>query len=303
LALVEVNLPQGGQLLAQAVGQDGVHSGKGAGHKVLGVSGEYTISGALPQADIALSTGSNFWLSLIPRLLTSMRRFGFWVGPVLLFGSLLIAWPLIVVAAYFPPAVLLLLLPLGGLVLGIGLIIGSTQPLWAKLLALLSPVLLPLLIVAIVGGSLPAEDHLTFLIPVDFRGEVAVVQQDLTNVYQERVKGDITLTVPANGLITTTAYLSSKQLKTADYYLINSSGERVIELRQLDYLSTNANFASSAERTEWRRIGIFTMGLHYKTIPLSYGCTNCPVQKTPYISFLVGRYDSLDSGRYTKSPF
>jgi hypothetical protein len=164
-------------------------------------------------------------------------------------------------------------------------------------------VLVPLLVVATIGWLLPADDHLTFLIPVSFRGEVAVVQQDPTNIYHDQEKGDIMLTVPANGLVTTTTNLTSKQLARADFYLVSPSGEQVTELQQLYYLSTNANFASPAEQVAWREVGIFTMGLQYKTVLLGYECTNCPVQETPYLSFLVGRYDSLGSARYSKGPF
>ena len=239
----------------------------------------------------------------MPQLLTSLRRLGFWVGPVLLLGSLLLTWPVAIVAAYFPPAVLLFLLPLGGLALGVGLIAGGTQPPWAKLLALLSPVLVPLLVLVGAGVLLPAEDHLTFLIPAGFRGTVAVVQQDPTGVYQDRVKGDITLTVPASGLVTTSAFLTSDQLQMADYYFISPAGERTTELNLLDRLETYANFASPSEQAEWQKVGIFTLGLQYKTIPLDYDCTNCPVLETPYLSFMVGRFDSLGSAKYSKNPF
>ena len=57
--------------------------------------------------------------------LASLRSFGFWVGPVLLAGSLLLGGLVAMGAAYLPPLAVLLLLPAGGLLLGGVLILGA----------------------------------------------------------------------------------------------------------------------------------------------------------------------------------
>jgi len=77
------------------------------------------------------------------------RRLGFWVGPLLLIGSLLLGLVLVLIAPY----VLLLLVPAGGLLLGVWLIVRGPEPQWAKLLAL-APVLAPLLLLGLV---IPAQ--------------------------------------------------------------------------------------------------------------------------------------------------
>jgi hypothetical protein len=84
-------------------------------------------------------------------------RYPFWhslrflLGILLLMGNLLVFGLLLLVHLYFPlllyvgaiTPLLLLLLPTGGLLLGIWLIMRSNEPLWFKLLVLFFPVLLP----------------------------------------------------------------------------------------------------------------------------------------------------------------
>lgn len=80
-----------------------------------------------------------------------------WLGFFLVVGSLLLAIPIVLIGAYLVPLLLLLLLPVGGLLLGTGLIVTSPQPLWVKLLVL-SPVLGPLLLLAAAGLFMPTGD-------------------------------------------------------------------------------------------------------------------------------------------------
>jgi hypothetical protein len=73
-----------------------------------------------------------------------LRHLGFWAGSVLLLGSLLASVLLLLLAAFVGPLPLLLLpVSVGGLLLGALGIVRASQPRWAKLLAFLSPVLVP----------------------------------------------------------------------------------------------------------------------------------------------------------------
>lgn len=244
--------------------------------------------------------------SAMPPLVASLRRFGFWVGPVLLVGSLLLAWPVALAAAYIPPLVLLFLLPAGGLLLGILLILGGTQPWWAKLLALLSPVLGPVVVLLFAGpfllfldAMLPAGDHVVFLIPADFRGHVELVCEEGYANPLPRDGRDITLTVPASGLLTTSDAPDKRWLPNADYYLVDAAGHRVRKLPQLDDAAVDPHSGPSETRQAKDRhaVGVFTGGVHYKrprgapddsAIP---GLS--PPKDVPYLSFTVSCYDSL----------
>jgi hypothetical protein len=73
-----------------------------------------------------------------------LRHVGFWAGPVLLLGSLLVSVLLLLGTAFVGPITLFLSpVPVGGLLLGAIGIVRAPQPRWAKLLAFLSPVLVP----------------------------------------------------------------------------------------------------------------------------------------------------------------
>ncbi|MGY2134486.1 DUF6843 domain-containing protein [Hymenobacter sp. HD11105] len=231
----------------------------------------------------------------------STRRFGFWAGPFLLVGSLLLAVLVMIGTAYFPPLVFLFLLPAVGLLVGVLLIVRGTQPLWAKLLALLSPVLGPIVFILVVGSLLPAEDHVVFLIPADFRGQVALVCEEGYFNPLPRAGRDIILTVPASGRLTTSDPPDKRWLTNADYYLIDAAGHRVGKLPRLDDAAFDQHLRPSETRPEKDRqaVGIFTSGLHYKrprgapdysNIPGSF-----PPKEVPYLSFTVSCYDSLEN--------
>jgi len=234
-------------------------------------------------------------------LVTWLRRLGFWVGPAVLVGSLLLAGLLVLggITFYplFIPALLLLVVPAGGLWLGWRLIRGSAQPRWAKLLALLSPVLGPLLWVLVMLPAPPAHDRLVFLIPAGFRGEVTLLEQvGAGQPLPPADNGSITLRVPANGLLTTSDELESDWLTEAEYYFIDAAGQRLGELPQLD----DRDATQHAQPREARPpVGVFLADLarkrlhdglasSYPDLPASY--LN---QEAAYLSFTVAPADSL----------
>jgi len=235
-----------------------------------------------------------------------LRRLGFWVGPVVLAGSLLLAGALVLGGVLFYPllipALLLLVVPAGGLWLGWWLIAGSAQPRWAKLLALSSPVLGPLLWALVMALAMiplaPPPDRLVFLIPAGFRGEVTLIQQVGGGQPLPRANGSITLRVPANGFITTSDQLESDWLTDAAYYITDTAGQRLGELPQLGAPDDDQHSPPPANR---QQVGIFTASLAHKRIftspdfariypglPASY--LN---QEAGYLSFTVACYDSL----------
>ncbi|MDO7886471.1 hypothetical protein [Hymenobacter cheonanensis] len=195
-------------------------------------------------------------------LVTWLRRFGFWLGPIVLVGSLLLAVLLVLggVVFYplFIPALLLLVVPAGGLWLGWSLLTGSTQPLWAKLLApVLSPVLGWLLWVLVIAPAFSARDRLIFLVPVGFRGDVVLLQDPKADKpLPPAYDGYITLYVPPNGLLTTSDNLRSDWLTTAQYYAVNAAIQRLGELPQLDGRDANQN----GQLPENNPIGVFLTG-------------------------------------------
>lgn len=180
-------------------------------------------------------------------LVTWLRRFGFWLGPVIVGGSLLLAGALVLGGVLFYPllipSLLLLVVPAGGLWLGWWLIAGSAQPRWAKLLApVLSPVLGWVLWLLVIGPALSARDRLIFLIPVGFRGEVVLTRdQKAGKPLPPADDGYITLAVPLNGLLVTSDNLKSDWLTTAEYYAVDAAGQRLGELPQLDGRDANQN--------------------------------------------------------------
>ncbi|MBF9239814.1 hypothetical protein I2I05_20640 [Hymenobacter sp. BT683] len=209
---------------------------------------------------------------------SSWRTLGFWVGPVLLLGSLLLAGLICMIGAYIPPLLLLLLLPAGGLLLGVGLIVQGTQPLWAKLLAL-SPVLGPVLLVLLVTGAkwLPPHNRLVFLIPEGFRGRVILYRQYDRQDLFTKVDGRAILRVPPDGSISTSAPLGADDLADAEYYLVDATGQRLRPLRRLDERA----FAKSKRRDEAvepvdpQQVGVFAAGLRHKR----------PYQATPFETY------------------
>ncbi|SFQ82671.1 DUF6843 domain-containing protein [Hymenobacter arizonensis] len=250
-----------------------------------------------------MSPRDTSWLTTPPRD-TSWRRLGFWVGPLLLLGSLLLAVPIFMIGAYLPPLLLLLLLPAGGLLLGVWLIVRGPQPRWAKLLAL-SPVLGPVLIVLLVTGAkwLPPHNRLVFLIPEGFRGRVILSRQyDMPDPFTE-VDGRAILHVPPYGHLSTSDPLGADDLARAEYYLVDATGQRLRQLHPLDELA----FAKNQQRTgpggvlDPQQVGVFTAGHRHKR----------PYQPTPFttnypseisyspdnevngLQFTVSCYDSL----------
>jgi hypothetical protein len=220
-----------------------------------------------------------------------LRRLGFWVGPVVLAGSLLLAGALVLGGVLFYPllipALLLLVVPAGGLWLGWWLIAGSAQPLlWALVMALaMTPLATP-------------PDRLVFLIPAGFRGEVTLIQQVGDGQPLPRANGYITLRVPANGFVTTSDELESDWLTEATYYFTDAAGQRLGELPQLGAPDDDKHSPPPANR---QQVGIFTASLAHKRIfssadfariysglPASY--LN---QEAGYLSFTVSCHDSL----------
>jgi len=212
---------------------------------------------------------------------------------MLLLGGM-VFYPLLI------PALLLLVVLAGGLWLGWVLIMGSVQPRWAKLLALLSPVLGPLLWVLVMLPAGPAHDRLVFLIPAGFRGEVTLIQQVGGGQPLPRADGYITLRVPANGLITTSDDLESDWLTEADYYFTDAAGQRLGALPQLGPPDAEPNAQPSEAG---RQVGVFTASLaHKRLFPDTDFAKNYPglsasylSQEAAYLSFTVSCADSIQA--------
>ena len=234
---------------------------------------------------------------------TSERRFGCGAGTVLLLGSLLVSVPILMIGAYLPPLLLLLLLPAGGLLLGVGLILKGTQPLWAKLLAL-SPVLGPVLVVLLVTVArwLPPHNRLVFLIPADFRGRVQLSRQrDMPEPFT-RVEGRVILQVSQDGQLSTSEALGEDDLANAEYYFVDAAGQRLRPLPPLDELTfEKRRHNGPLKPVDPQQVGAFTSGFRHKR----------PYQPTPFttnypseifysldhevngLQFTVSCYDSL----------
>jgi|GEM_PF-3644643 len=228
-------------------------------------------------------------------LVTWLRRLGFWVGPAVLVGSLLLAGLLVLggITFYplFIPALLLLVVPVGGLWLGWLLLTGSTQPWWAKLLVpVLSPLLGWLFWVLVVRPAMAPRDRLVFLIPTGFRGEVALIHDErIGNPLPEADDGDINLYVPLNGLIATSANFKSDWLTEADYYVVNAAGQRLNKLPQLNERDANRHLQPQEAHPQ---VGVFLAGLAYKRLhPGLAGSPRTP--EAEYLSFTVAPADSL----------
>lgn len=199
-------------------------------------------------------------------LVTWLRRFGFWLGPVIVAGSLLLAVLLVLGGVgFYPlliPALLLLVVPAGGLWLGWRLITGSAQPRWAKLLApVLSPVLGWMLWVLVLKPALSPRDRLIFLIPAGFRGDVVLVRDPkVGKPLPPADDGYITLAVPVNGLLVTSDNLQSDWLSTAEYYAVDTAGQRLGTMPQLDGRDANQN----GQLPENQPVGVFLTSLGRK---------------------------------------
>lgn len=237
-----------------------------------------------------------------------LRRLGFWIGPVLLGASLLLAYPLLIGAAYFPPLALLLLLPAGGLLLGVKLILWGAQPAWAKVLAILSPGLGPGLCFLVWGALLPASERVTFLLPAGFRGEVTLIHGASYGQPLPRTNGNLLLTVPATGLLTTSDELKPAWLTEADYYFIDATGQRLAALPHLNEATFDASTQPGQQLADKRReVGVFAAeGLQYKPSEFAKDYPNVPGDThTPgvaYLTFTVACYDSL-AGLMRRPPF
>jgi hypothetical protein len=210
----------------------------------------------------------------------STRRFGFWVGPLLVVGSLQLGGLLcllgITLYPLIPLVLLLLLLPAVGLLVGVLLIVRGTQPRWAKLLAL-SPVLVPGLLVLLVLAVtwLPSSpNRLVFLIPDGFRGRVSLSRQHDMPERFPREDGRATLYVPPYGNLSTSEPLGADDLAHAEYYLVDTKGQRLRQLRQLDerVFEQRGPRQGPGEPVDPQEVGVFTAGHRHKR----------PYQATPF---------------------
>lgn len=225
----------------------------------------------------------------------------------MLLGSLLLALVLLSLMAIFIwPAMYLLPVPAGGLLLGVWLIVRGAQPLWAKLLAL-SPALGPLLLLILIEAVTllpPPQNHLVFLVPIGFRGQVALSQSWLVPEPEPLVNGQLLLETPrkgSGGNIDIKNPLAATDLRTADYYVVTLSGERLYQLPQL----TEPAFAPTGQpggaAADPRQVGIFVVdpppdrpqtGLRSLAASLRRFATN-PYNQVHRLTFVVARRDSL----------
>lgn len=243
------------------------------------------------------------------------HRLGFWVGPLLLLGSGVLGLVLMLVAGnVFPLAMFLLPVPAGGLLLGVVLIGRATQPLWAKVLAFLSPVLVPGLLVVGWAASLTdwsardERERLLFYLPAGFRGEVTILHD--ASVWQPlpRSSDQVLLLVPPNGVITTSDTLNEHWLAEADYFFVDTSLRPVSQLPLL----READFALlTGWWTLWsigkrRTVGVFAaQGIQYNRFGSTMYSPDLPSTTRPpgvaYLTCTVACYDSL-AGLRRRSP-
>lgn len=243
---------------------------------------------------------------------TTLRRFDIWTGFFLLLGSLLLALVLFLLMAFFIwPAMYLLPVPAGGLLLGVWLIVRGAQPRWAKLLAL-SPVLGPLLLLLLIEAVtlLPPPHHqLVFLLPVGFRGQVTLTQNMLQMGPAPLVNGQLLLEIPRyGGHLDIREPLASSDLREAQYYVVAESGERLYPLPQL----TEQAFASAGRGSQPgtkpinpRQVGIFPVGppaprpdAGLSPLRAFVGkLTTKPSHPVGQLQFTVACYDSLSIQR------
>lgn len=238
----------------------------------------------------------------MPAPTTTWRRLGFWVGPLLLIGSLLLG--LVVVLVVFPLAMFLLPVPAGGLLLGVWLIVRGPEPRWAKLLAL-SPVLGPLLLLGLMEVATwlpPPQNHLVFLLPVGFRGQVTLSQNMLQMGPAPLVNGQLLLEIPRyGGHLDIREPLASSDLCTAEYYVAAASGERLYRLPLLTEGAGGPAGQLGSPPTNPRQVGIFAVGP--PPTPAATGLralaatwhrlTTNPYDKVEGLTFIVARADSL----------
>lgn len=241
---------------------------------------------------------------------SNWRRLGFWLGPWLLLGSLLLGGGLLLAAGIvWPlafPLLLLLVVPAGGLLLGAVLIGRATQPRWAKLLALLSSVLVPGLLLLSWLALLPdgptrdERERLLFYLPAGFRGEVNLVHDANTGQPLPRINDQVLLLVPPNGLFTTSDTLHENWLAEADYYFVNTGLRRLSQLPLL----READFALlTGWWTLWsigkrRTVGVFAaQGIQYNRFGSATYYPDLPSDTRPpsvaYLTCTVACYDSL----------
>lgn len=241
------------------------------------------------------------------RLINSWRSLGFWFGPVLLLGSLLLGFVVMLVAGnVFPPAIFLLLVPVGGLLLGVLLILRGTQPGWAKLLAL-SPVLGPLLLI-VAGSLLPsrtdhviAKNYFVFLIPAGFRGRVTLIQDQLAETPPKDVEGRIMLHVPQNGQIKMSEVFDTTDFVNAYYYAASPRGQRLhlLPILQESAFEQHARYGRPREQPDPQQVGVFigpTLAVQQTRSPRAYANEirhKANTESGLLTTFIVACYDSL----------
>ena len=230
------------------------------------------------------------------------RLLGFWVGPLLLIGSLLLGLVLMLIVPY----VLLLLVPAGGLLLGVWLIVRGPEPQWAKLLAL-APVLAPLLLLGLMEVATwlpPPQNHLVFLLPVGFRGQVTLSQNMLQMGPAPLVNGQLLLKIPRyGGQLDIREPLASSDLRTAEYYVAAASGERLYRLPLLTEGAGGPVGQLGSPPANPRQVGIFAVGPPPTPASAATGLralaatwhrlTTNPYDKVESLTFTVARADSL----------
>ena len=157
------------------------------------------------------------------------------------------------------------------------------------------------MLIMVAGALLPAEDHVVFLIPAAFRGEVALACDEGYANPLPRDGHEIVLTVPPGGRLSTSDAPDKRWLANADFYLVDAAGHRLRQLRPLDDAAFDRNLRPTETRAEGDRqeVGVFPTGLYYKrprgasdeaTPPGSF-----PPKEVPYLAFTVSCYDSLET--------
>ena len=187
---------------------------------------------------------------------SSNRRLLLWVGLLLMSGGLALT------------VVFIGFLLLGGplFLVGLGLVLFSGQPWWARGLAVVAPFAGWVGVVEVVGALAPRAPAITFLVPEGFEGTVTLVLNEACGQPAEKLAGRLVYRVPANGLLISQnkapnlqsasyQYPHKGYFEMADnaYYLVNRQGQR---LRQLTEARPPTAAGEPAEpTTAWASVG------------------------------------------------
>lgn len=169
---------------------------------------------------------------------------------------------------------------------GLGLVLFSGQPWWAKLLAVAAPFIGW---VGVAAGALalaPRAPATTFLVPEGYEGTVTLVLNEPCGLPPELLDGRLVYRVPANGLIINQKkfpdhnsayyhYLHMGYFEVTDneYYLVDHQGRRQ---RQLTEVRPPTSADEPVEpTTDWHRVGNDELAAFYnepfETIPDDHG--------------------------------